>query len=60
MPFHLQGPRNWSKLKVKELVPLLEARGLPAGGRKADLVQRLVDNDAAEAAAHAGAAAHVG
>lgn len=36
---------DYSKLNVDELEEELEARGLPKSGNKADLVQRLEDND---------------
>jgi ribosomal protein L22 len=46
---------GWESLKVDELKEVLEARGLPKGGTKADLVARLEESDteAPEAAAAA-------
>jgi len=35
---------SWQTMTVKELRDELRARGLPMGGRKADLVARLTDN----------------
>jgi hypothetical protein len=40
------GQGNYEALTVAELQAELEARGLPTSGLKAELVQRLLDNDA--------------
>jgi len=40
---------GWESLKVDELKDELEARGLPKSGTKAELVERLLDDDAAQA-----------
>ena len=40
---------GWESLKVDELKTELEARGLPKSGTKAELVERLLDDDAAQA-----------
>jgi ribosomal protein L22 len=40
---------GWESLKVDELKEELEARGLPKSGNKAELVQRLEEDDAANA-----------
>lgn len=42
---------DYASLKVEELKKILADRGLPLSGKKADLVARLQDNDAAAAAA---------
>jgi large subunit ribosomal protein L22 len=39
---------GWESLKVDELKEELEARGLPKSGTKAELVERLVDDDAVQ------------
>jgi ribosomal protein L22 len=44
---------GWESLKVDELKEELEARGLPKGGTKAELVARLEEADAEEPAAEA-------
>ena len=38
---------DYASLKVEELKKLLSDRGLPLSGKKADLVARLQENDAA-------------
>lgn len=40
---------GWESLKVDELKVELEARGLPKSGTKAELVERLLDDDAGQA-----------
>ena len=40
---------GWESLKVDELKAELEARGLPKSGNKAELVERLLDDDAGQA-----------
>jgi ribosomal protein L22 len=40
---------GWESLKVDELKAELEARGLPKSGNKAELVERLLDDDASQA-----------
>jgi ribosomal protein L22 len=40
---------GWESLKVDELKDELEARGLPKSGTKAELVERLLDDDAGQA-----------
>jgi ribosomal protein L22 len=39
---------GWESLKVDELKDELEARGLPKSGNKAELVERLLDDDAGQ------------
>ena len=50
---------GWESLKVDELKTELEARGLPKSGTKAELVERLLDDDAAQAGTPADPAAGV-
>ncbi len=40
---------DYGELKVDELQKLLEERGLPKSGKKAELIARLEEHDAAEA-----------
>jgi large subunit ribosomal protein L22 len=40
---------GWESLKVDELKTELEARGLPKSGTKAELIERLLDDDAGQA-----------
>jgi len=40
---------GWESLKVDELKAELEGRGLPKSGTKAELIERLLDHDAAQA-----------
>jgi ribosomal protein L22 len=47
---------GWESLKVDELKDELEARGLPKSGTKAELIERLLDDDAAQGSAAAPAA----
>jgi large subunit ribosomal protein L22 len=48
---------GWESLKVDELKAELEARGLPKSGTKAELVERLLDDDAGQAVSDAAPAA---
>jgi large subunit ribosomal protein L22 len=48
---------GWESLKVDELKDELEARGLPKSGNKAELVERLLDDDAGQAVSDAAPAA---
>ena len=48
---------GWESLKVDELKTELEARGLPKSGTKAELVERLLDDDAGQAVSDAAPAA---
>ena len=48
---------GWESLKVDELKDELEARGLTKSGTKAELVERLLDDDAAQAGSAPAAAA---
>jgi large subunit ribosomal protein L22 len=48
---------GWESLKVDELKAELEARGLPKSGNKAELVERLLDDDASQAGSAAAPAA---
>jgi large subunit ribosomal protein L22 len=48
---------GWESLKVDELKAELEARGLPKSGNKAELVERLLDDDAGQAGSAAAPAA---
>jgi ribosomal protein L22 len=48
---------GWESLKVDELKAELEARGLPKSGTKAELVERLLDDDASQAGTPADPAA---
>jgi ribosomal protein L22 len=48
---------GWESLKVDELKTELEARGLPKSGNKAELVERLLDDDAGQAVSDAAPAA---
>jgi large subunit ribosomal protein L22 len=47
---------GWESLKVDELKEELEARGLPKSGTKAELIERLLDDDATQGSAPAPAA----
>ena len=40
---------GWESLKVDELKAELEARGLPKSGKKQELIERLADDDVAQA-----------
>lgn len=46
-----QGPQDWTKLKVADLKAALAARQLPVTGNKRALVERLANNEGANAAA---------
>ena len=48
---------GWESLKVDELKAELEARGLPKSGNKAELVERLLDDDAGQTVSDAAPAA---
>jgi large subunit ribosomal protein L22 len=48
---------GWESLKVDELKAELEARGLPKTGNKAELIERLLDDDAGQAVSDAAPAA---
>jgi large subunit ribosomal protein L22 len=48
---------GWESLKVDELKAELESRGLPKSGTKAELVERLLDDDAGQAVSDAAPAA---
>jgi large subunit ribosomal protein L22 len=48
---------GWESLKVDELKTELEARGLPKSGTKAELIERLLDDDAGQAVSDAAPAA---
>src|SRR3954463_4305808 len=48
---------GWESLKVDELKAELEARGLPKSGTKAELIERLLDDDAGQAVSAAAPAA---
>jgi len=48
---------GWESLKVDELKVELEARGLPKSGTKAELIERLLDDDAGQAVSDAAPAA---
>jgi ribosomal protein L22 len=48
---------GWESLKVDELKTELEARGLPKSGNKAELIERLLDDDAGQAVTDAAPAA---
>jgi large subunit ribosomal protein L22 len=48
---------GWESLKVDELKTELEARGLPKSGTKAELIERLLDDDAGQAGSAAAPAA---
>jgi large subunit ribosomal protein L22 len=48
---------GWESLKVDELKAELEARGLPKSGNKAELVERLLDDDAGQGVSAAAPAA---
>src|SRR5215211_3320527 len=48
---------GWESLKVDDLKAELEARGLPKSGAKAELIERLLDDDAGQAGSAAAPAA---
>jgi large subunit ribosomal protein L22 len=48
---------GWESLKVDELKTELEARGLPKSGTKAELIERLLDDDAGQTGSAAAPAA---
>jgi ribosomal protein L22 len=50
---------GWESLKVDELKAELEARGLPKSGNKAELIERLLDDDAGQPASAAAPAAEM-